>query len=579
MQMKMESDFILAMYDVRGIQNYIFRTNKVKEVIGASGIVEHIIQDALAYAVKQKQMTQEAILSWENEEELLIFQEGSNISIQVLFSGGGNAYVMYRDREIAVGITKHMSRFVLDKTYSLQLAVAMVKKTASYQQDYQNVQNEMSRIKASMPFSRCLGALPIIAMDDMTGFPYSMDDKENLKNKIEYTADLCSESTQKLMQYYEMMQQGNEKYHDNLITEKGKQSIIAVVHIDGNNMGIRIQELMEHYKTYESAVKKMRTISKNISNSFKDAYGEMETYLKQWIQSDENYILKKSGVYLRKIIVAGDDITFVCNAKIALSLVRYFIQQVSQRVMNGEQTKENIEKYGLSVCAGIAYVHSHFPFSVAYHVAEECCDSAKKRAKADENKQKIYLKREINGKEHFLEQIGNWVDFQICKNVQMVDLEGKRKKHYQIAEGENLLRRPYYIEVGQDDIVSEETKQAYFMINEKNRKYAFSIFEELYAYFSDDKKIPSSMAKKLRNTYPLGRYAVEEYLQFIESRGRLTEEIKREALSGKKESLGYIMQEEQMVAAWYDVLEMLDLYDALGTKIEKTDVVETEAGE
>lgn len=578
MQMKTESDFILAMYDVRGIQSYIFRTNKVKEVMGASGIVEHIIHDALAYAVKQKQMAQKAVLSWENEEELLIFQESSNISIQVLFIGGGNAYVMYRNREMAVGITKHMSRFVLDKTYSLQLAVAMVQKTASYQQDYQNVQNEMSKIKASMPFSRCLGALPVVAMDDMTGFPCSTDDKEKLKNKMEYTADLCSESTQKLIQYYETMQQGNEKHHDNLITKKGKQSMIAVVHIDGNNMGMRIRELIEHHKTYESAVKKMRTISKNINNSFKDAYGEMETYLNQWVQSDENHILKKSGVYLRKIIVAGDDITFVCNAKIALSLVRYFIQQVSQKVMDGEQTKENIEKYGMSVCAGIAYVHSHFPFSVAYHVAEECCDSAKKRAKAEENKQKIYLKKEKNGKEHFLERIGNWVDFQICKNVQTVDLEGNREKNYQIAEKENLLRRPYYIEVEQSNIVSEQTTEAYIAMNEKNRQYAFSIFKELYAFFSDDKKIPSSMAKKLRNTYPLGKHAVEEYLQFIESRGKLTEEIKREALSGKKESLGYITQEEQFVAAWYDVLEMLDLYDALETKIEKTDVVETEAG-
>ena len=30
---------VLAMYDVRGIQKYIFRTNKIKEIIGASNIV------------------------------------------------------------------------------------------------------------------------------------------------------------------------------------------------------------------------------------------------------------------------------------------------------------------------------------------------------------------------------------------------------------------------------------------------------------------------------------------------------------------------------------------------------------
>ena len=41
----------LYMYDVRGIQDYIFRTNKVKEIIGASIIVEKVIIDLFKDAV------------------------------------------------------------------------------------------------------------------------------------------------------------------------------------------------------------------------------------------------------------------------------------------------------------------------------------------------------------------------------------------------------------------------------------------------------------------------------------------------------------------------------------------------
>ena len=33
---------VLVMYDVRGIQNYIFRTTKLKDAIGASVLVENI---------------------------------------------------------------------------------------------------------------------------------------------------------------------------------------------------------------------------------------------------------------------------------------------------------------------------------------------------------------------------------------------------------------------------------------------------------------------------------------------------------------------------------------------------------
>ena len=43
----MDRDSVLAMYDIRGIQKYIFKTTKVKEAMGASALVDTIIMDAL----------------------------------------------------------------------------------------------------------------------------------------------------------------------------------------------------------------------------------------------------------------------------------------------------------------------------------------------------------------------------------------------------------------------------------------------------------------------------------------------------------------------------------------------------
>ena len=46
---------VLAMYDVRGIQSYIFKSNAAKEIVGASALVEKIITDGLqAYVDSQK---------------------------------------------------------------------------------------------------------------------------------------------------------------------------------------------------------------------------------------------------------------------------------------------------------------------------------------------------------------------------------------------------------------------------------------------------------------------------------------------------------------------------------------------
>lgn len=45
---------VLAMYDVRGIQNYIFKSNLAKEIIGASAIVDSIIINGLEEYKKTK---------------------------------------------------------------------------------------------------------------------------------------------------------------------------------------------------------------------------------------------------------------------------------------------------------------------------------------------------------------------------------------------------------------------------------------------------------------------------------------------------------------------------------------------
>ena len=46
---------VLAMHDVRGIQSYIFKTNKIKEIIGASVVIDNIILDGLKEYIKDKE--------------------------------------------------------------------------------------------------------------------------------------------------------------------------------------------------------------------------------------------------------------------------------------------------------------------------------------------------------------------------------------------------------------------------------------------------------------------------------------------------------------------------------------------
>jgi hypothetical protein len=67
----------------------------------------------------------------------------------------------------------------------------------------------------------------------------------------------------------------------------------------------------------------------------------------------------------RPLISGGDDVTFVCDGRIGLSLAVEFVRQFERA------TK-------LKACVGVAIVKAHYPFARAYDLAEALCQSAKK---------------------------------------------------------------------------------------------------------------------------------------------------------------------------------------------------------
>ncbi|MGN0361692.1 MAG: hypothetical protein ACI4ET_02515, partial [Bilifractor sp.] len=135
----------LVMYDIRGIQKYIFRTSKIKDAIGASMLVDHIIEDALQYAVSMyNSVESESITSdfqWDGENGPLPFRIGKQ-DLQVLYIGGGNAFVLINGRDLAIRLNQYMSKFIISHTYSLQLAVAMIDKSQDYRENYRRLQEE-----------------------------------------------------------------------------------------------------------------------------------------------------------------------------------------------------------------------------------------------------------------------------------------------------------------------------------------------------------------------------------------------------------------------------------------------------
>jgi len=510
---------VLAMYDIRGIQSYIFATNEVRDIVGASELVENILIEGLKSIISNHTDWDESqfIVEWANGDEAE-FLENETICMEVLFIGGGNAYVLFRNGKLCETVNRELAKYVLFHTYSLNLAVAVVPKSDNYMADYDAINLEMRKVKAMMAPVKPVGAMPFMKADSVTGYPLTGTSWIGKKHDIT-TESFCKQRCLK-------KDEAEEKIFDNMVTEKGDNSTLAVVHIDGNSMGSRIKDIMQVKTAYKDAVNTMRMISRNIQAGFLHAFSEMSLMMDQ--KSDLVKPIRKSKLY-RKIITAGDDITFVCNPELAIAAVETFVKSVTCKDMyteSGLLQAENHKKYGFSACAGIAFFNSHFPFSDAYQVAEACCSSAKSAAKQIEHRD--------GGKSDGF--IGCYLDYQFCSNIRCAQLREYRERNYSYPDAPgSMISRPYYI--------SAPTYADSTDLDERNKEHNIEVLWQnlkIFTTYSKETRMVRSHAKKLRNAFSLGMEEADRVVAFLNSREVKLPETDR--------------------STWYDALEFMDFY-------------------
>lgn len=510
----------IAIYDVRGIQEYIFRTNAVKEIVGGSKIVDNLIITEFENACRECKDIEESeiVLDWYNHENYK-FDTDTNIKIEVLYYGGGNLVVLFRTEELCKNVSIIMSKNIMKKAYGLSLAYAFVSKTENYNDDWKNLKQKLSEIKAVTPLNKPAGILPIVQYDAISGRPLSMvyDNK-----KVTY------EAYQKLKKYEEVQRENSPyvKEFDKMRTSK-EEGLIAIVHIDGNSMGMNIRDIMNGANTYSDAVYRMRKISKDIHEVFEiKAINTVKEKILD-ICKKHDIRVNENEIPFRPLIQAGDDITFVCNERIALDIVKEYINSIREGYMYDE-------KYKFSACGGIAIIHSHYPFYKGYQIAEKCCKSAKKRAKSE-------------GKVD--EKIGNFVDFEYCYSGAILDLDNSRKENYTSIDGNILLKRPYGI-YKTKLIENNDKKEEIFDENLNDEQKSFSL-----KAFEDDLKtlkgISRSTAKLFRDSYYESESTIEINL------------LKYDAKNKKQFKKAFTNIAGKPCAEYYDALEMIDIF---GTK-------------
>ncbi len=526
----------LTIYDITGIQEFIFSSSKAKENIGASIYVQELFEKALVDELKK---VGNVVTDWQNASTFKT-AEDSSISAEIVYIGGGNAMVLFDRRENAVATTKRLAKKLLDDTQAtLGLATASLETgLEDFNRDRKELQKRLNLSKNSFLLTTPLRGISI-TRECEDGLPSNGEKSE--KNRKIYISRAAGKKRR---------QAGNKNIFADLLQDCSDydfpldfdklgrcegESHIAVVHIDGNSMGRFIDGRLNGITEYGRAVAEIREISTGIREHYHSIFRKMLDFCRRHLKKpavskrivpavDEN---GRQLLPVRPIILNGDDVTFVSDGRIGIQLANCFLQQLATTPL-----RLGDERINLSACAGIAIVKSHFPFYRAYDLAEALCGSAKKKAK------------EINR-----EDPGCWLDYHIVYAGFHSHLDQMRAAQYNIpgmnpVEGDykfrqyNLLLRPFGV-AGTDP----------------ERRDNWHKTEQLYMEFNSRKKWPRSRLKNLRNSFIVSREEVEALQKENSSRRYQLPEFR---VTGTTFDDGQIFHRNQ--TPYFEPLELLDFY-------------------
>lgn len=483
---------ITAIYDCRSKQEYIYRTNKIREIAGASKLLSNI------YSILIHETELKICDAWrEDTMQKKPFKKdeflGNGFDGTVIYEGGGNLCVLFKDQGTYIKANRAFSRILLDRSYSISIITAFVETTDDFNQDRANLYSAKEKSKKLGVHSAFCNVLPFTQTDRMSYMPLSTTDGKGKKLTMEAKLKRKAYSV-----YFSQDDELGTENLDSLVEEKGVDSILAVIYIDGNDMGSKIKNCTDGKNDYAECVMALREFSLHTNEYFVDRpIAAIERCLRTKNKADAELLSEnphKAHKY-RIIVGGGDEITIICRGSDAMDVVKAYFDELAL-------TPELSADIPNTSCAGIALFHSHAPFADVYEIAESCCEMGKKESHRPGNN-------------------GSYIDFHYCHSGITNEL----------------------------DVIREEQESAFTL-----RPYSLEAFDEFIRIGRILRSIGRSDVKSLGESIVKG----DSYYRFDVQRvcSRLPENHK-EFLSLVEE---YRDNEEQLKRMIYDISVVSDLW-------------------
>ncbi|TXT67218.1 MAG: hypothetical protein BAJALOKI1v1_150017 [Promethearchaeota archaeon] len=572
----------LVLYDVMGIQNFIFSTNKLRDNLGSSTIVENILKEDLKNNVINSY--DHLILDYKKYDNPSDFKlDDIEKDPIVIYIAGGNALLFFKDKERIKETTKKLTQQLVLKTGNL-LSIAMACKKINpndFLGDYDEIDRLIEKNKREKIQSMPLLGIAITKEEFSTGLPAQYCIKYADKPDLEYVSysTILKRKSSYETTYEKKYLEDNEYIKDRKLKFKYKfprnidylcqiegQNDIAVIHIDGNDMGRKRKTFLEG-KNYSQSLLKMNELSQKITNLFvettkKTIYNIIEKLPKlkkeeiiDCVRKEKKKAINKINLPIRPLILNGDDITFISHGKLGIGFAEAFLKNL-KKIQNDVEKKEDYQMDGknlnFSGSAGVLIINTKFPFHRAYELSEALCKSAKTMGKAIEIKGKPGEAKKGN----FIFTEGSWIDFHISHSTVNINLAETRNHRYNIIGKEvpdklkvrylrnqyevtqyNLLWRPWCIPT---------TNGSFQFMNDHNWSDLLSLIER---FKNKDNKWPKNKLIRFKKSFLETAERVDQFKLELERR-----ELKIPEFSGSSN----IWKDRK--TPYFDALDLMDYY-------------------
>ena len=537
----------VTVIDTTGIQPYIFGSNRLRENVGASYLVGQVTESWVTQILNSHFDVTEPMLS--------IITSGQKA--EIIYMGGGNTVLLFESHELAKDFTRILSTKTLKDAPGIQLVVTHRPDFNWNDDSLHDITQEMMKVdldqrkRSRTPSSPLLGlsvtqdclSTRLVAVDHSNNhgspdqYPVSReivakldavksrgDDPKDKQNNIANTSLKQVIFDPKVPNQWKIPLD-----FDDFGRSRGEMSYIAVVHIDGNSMGDRFQNYGKD-ETNENYINAMRALSNSVKDAAKNSLKELTTELMKAIPQLEKILdIDPKKLPFRPIVYGGDDVTFVCDGRLGLSLATRYLELFSQ--------KKAADGKSLTACAGVCIVKAHYPFARAYTLSEELCQSAKKVAK--------YERRNKDKREEILSAI----DWHIATSGLAGSLSEIRQREYKSKEDSSLTMRPLLLKSEEADPRDWQTWE--------NTVHLFKEFNK--PSWQNKKNKIAALREVLRND----KAATKEFLTAYQL----------EKLPELPTSVGQMIRNDLAEKGWrdnvcgyFDAIEALDFYVPVGDK-------------